>query len=83
MTMSQVDAEMPRYKSYKTIWALQIKSVEGLVLTFEEAGYAPITVDEKMFIRYTPVPGDYYLVYPDGYKSISPKQPFEEGYVRI
>lgn len=75
--------EMPRYQSHKKVWALQIDMVAGTHLTFAEKGYAPIDVDPKMFIRYTPVRGDYYVVYDDGYKSISPRLVFEEGYSRI
>jgi len=29
------------------------------------------------------MPGDYYVVYEDGYKSISPAKAFEEGYTLI
>lgn len=75
--------EMPRYRSHKQVWALKIASVNGFKLAFAEAGYAPITVDPVMFARYTPVMGDYYVVYDDGYKSISPAKAFEEGYTRI
>lgn len=75
--------EMPKYQSHKQVWALKIRSVSGFILDFAEPGYAPIKVDPKMFIRYTPVPGDYYVVYDDGYKSISPAKAFEEGYTRI
>lgn len=75
--------EMPRYQSHKKVWALKIASVEGLHLFFEEKGYAPIKVAANMFARYTPVPGDYYVVYDDGYKSISPAKAFEEGYKRL
>jgi hypothetical protein len=74
---------MPRYKSSKIVAALEIASVEGHTLTFVEAGYAPIEAPAEMFLRYTPVPGDRYMVYPDGYKSFSPKKAFEEGYERI
>ena len=38
--------------------------------------YAP-----NMTARYTPVVGDWWIVYPDGYQSISPKAAFEDGYV--
>lgn len=37
----------------------------------------------NMFARYMPVIGDYYVVYEDGYASISPRQAFEEGYHRL
>lgn len=75
--------EMPKYQSHKQVWALKIESVHGLTLSFVDPGYANINVDPKMFIRYTPVAGDYYVVYDDGYKSISPAKAFEEGYTRI
>jgi len=76
-------AEMPRYRSHKIIHALEIKAVDGHRLTFVETGFAPIDADPAMFTRYTPVPGDRYLVYPDGYTSFSPKKAFEEGYTRV
>lgn len=75
--------EMPRYQSHKKVWALKIASIDERKLTFADEGYAPILVDPKMFARYTPFPGDYYVVYDDGYKSISPAKAFEEGYTRL
>lgn len=74
---------MPRYLCHKMVWALKIASVDGARLTFAEPGYAPLIVDPKMFARYKPVPGDYYVQYDDGYKSLSPAKAFEEGYTRI
>lgn len=76
-------AEMPRYQSHKKVWALKIATVDGYNLTFADPGYAPIRVEAGMYSRYTPVPGDYYVVYDDGYKSISPAKAFEEGYTRL
>jgi len=82
-------AEMPKYRSHKTVWALQIS--EGLSvlpdgsckLTFTDARYAPTIVAKEVVSRYMPLPGDYLVVYSDGYKSISPKAAFEDGYTRI
>ena len=77
------EAEMPRYQSYKKVWALKIAVVEGpnpWKITPEDERYSPIECDSKMFSRYIPVPGDYYVVYDDGYKSFSPRKAFEEGY---
>ena len=79
----QVEREMPRYQSHKTVWALKIADVNGFNLSFADEGYAPIDVDPKLFMRYTPVKGDYYVVYDDGYKSISPAKAFEDGYTRV
>jgi hypothetical protein len=74
--------EMPRYKSHKTIWALEIKDVTYFRIHFVEAGYASVPREEKMFSRYTPVVGDFYVVYADGYKSFSPRKAFLEGYTK-
>ena len=38
--------------------------------------------DPGMTARYLPEPGDWWMVYEDGYQSISPKHAFEAGYVR-
>lgn len=89
------EAEMPRYKSHKEVRALKIRHVEydkapegqdrsaWLRLTFVEPQYAPIKIPPEMFARYEPVVGDYYVVYEDGYRSISPAKAFEEGYTRV
>lgn len=76
-------AQMPQYISHKKVWALEISKVEGHILHFADAGFAPIEAPAEMFLRYTPVPGDRYMVYPDGYKSFSPKAAFEEGYEKL
>lgn len=72
---------MPRYVSHKKVWALQISRVIDGKLRFLDPGYRDIDVEPGLFARYTPVRGDYYIVYPDGYKSISPQKAFEDGYV--
>ncbi len=89
---------MPRYQCHKQVYALKIATIErhvypeetpiaesapSLTLTFTEPRYAPMEVDHNMIARYMPVPGDYYVVYDDGYKSFSPAKAFEEGYTRI
>ena|ERR1700679_3928125 len=80
--------EMPRYKSHKQVWALEIAEVSeagssgGRTLHFEDAGYAPMPCEAAMFSRYMPVAGDYLVQYDDGYKSFSPRKAFLEGYTR-
>lgn len=97
--MSEHDQmEMPRYKCHKEVWALKIESVQrlsrrgdgttdevepGVCLTFSDRGYAPTEVEWKVVSRYMPKPGDYYVVYRDGYKSISPAKEFDDGYARV
>ena len=81
--------EMPRYRSHKQVWALEIDSVthqreeRTFRLTFRDPGYAPISAPQDMFARYMPSPGDFYVVYDDGYKSFSPAKAFKEGYTLI
>ncbi len=80
--------EMPRYKSHKVVHALEIWMIgepnHGSVsLAFAEKGYQGKTVPEAMFSRYTPVPGDFYVVYADGYESFSPRAAFLDGYTRV
>lgn len=91
-------AEMPKYRSHKTVWALKIATVTldaqlakeenretdgGAVLTFMDRRYAPMKVDGEYVRKHRPQPGGYYVVYEDGYKSWSPAKAFEEGYTRI
>jgi hypothetical protein len=87
--MNENSAEMPRYVSHKTVHALEIESInpnnlstEPWRLTFRDAGFAPIAAPSIMFARYVPVPGDFYVVYADGYRSFSPRKAFLEGYKR-
>ena len=75
--------EMPRYQCHKKVHALKIADVTGCTITPADEGYAPFEVDPAMYSRYTPVTGDYYVVYDDGYKSFSPAKAFEEGYTRL
>src|ERR1019366_4018124 len=79
----QAQAEMPQYKCHKIVHALKIG--EGAVdvhkdgsATFPVAdgGYAPIHLSKEITARHWPSPGDYLVVYEDGYKSISPAKAF-------
>lgn len=79
----QVEIEMPKYKCHKEVWALKIEKISGLKLSFSDEGYDSIIVEQSLFSRYIPVPGDYYVIYEDGYKSISPAKAFENGYSPI
>lgn len=81
-------AEMPKYVSHKTVHALEIAAItreagiEGRRLSIADPGFADIFAPEGMFSRYQPVPGDFYVVYADEYKSFSPRKAFLEGYTR-
>ena len=81
--------EMPRYRCHKEVWALKIgdgitiNQDGSAVLPVTDHGYGPVTVKSAVIARYIPTPGDYYVVYEDGYESISPAAAFESGYSRI
>jgi hypothetical protein len=84
----QMLEKMPRYQSHKEVRALKIASVStaslGKVkLTFADTYFAAHEVDANMVERYMPSEGDYFVVYADGYQSISPVKAFEEGYTKI
>jgi hypothetical protein len=79
---------MPRYKCHKQVWALKISNIEegdqkAVLISFADAGYAPIYIDIGWCYKHKPHAGGYYVVYKDGYKSYSPADAFESGYTRI
>lgn len=74
---------MPRYRCHKEVFALKIQEVNGNTITFSDPGYPPIEAGSDLFSRYMPAAGDYYVIYDDGYASISPRKAFEEGYTKI
>lgn len=55
---------------------------EAAIITPEEDGYAPFSVDATYIQKHQPKVGGYYVVYKDGYTSFSPAQAFDEGYSR-
>jgi hypothetical protein len=83
MDSEHAGIQLPQYQCHKKVWALKISAVERDTLSFEDGRYAPIQCEDGMFARYTPKSGDYYVVYDDGYKSISPAKAFEDGYTRL
>jgi len=82
----KASVEMPQYQSHKKVRAAEIMGVgptgsDGATVLFLGA-YGEFTADEKMTARYHPSVGDYLVKYDDGYLSISPKAPFDEGYTK-
>ena len=80
------------------LWSLKIKSIVfdsdeadkagretdgSATIMPEESAYAPFKVDAAYIRKHNPVPGGYYVVYRDGYKSWSPAKEFEDGYTRV
>ena len=73
---------LPRYVCHKEVQALKIRGVSRshsrYFLSFE--GSADLEVDASWIDRFGPKAGDYFVVYKDGYCSVSPATAFEEGY---
>ena len=86
-TIGGKEAPPPRYRSHKEVRALKITDVapvsDGRAILSVEGGFAPITVVADVVRRYMPIDGDYLVFYDDGYRSISPRAPFEDGYDRL
>ena len=93
-----IQAEMPRYKSHKKVWALKIRKIEfdhvlarleiretdgSAIITPEEEGYAPFKVNNAYWKKHNPQVGGYYVQYEGGYESFSPADAFEDGYILI
>lgn len=82
--------ELPLYISHKKVRALEIRSIGSYAtdatdklireIVFADPAFKPIWAPGDLFARYTPMPGDYYVVYEDGYASFSPRKAFLEGY---
>lgn len=84
-------AQMPKYKCHKEVWALKIKDLKPrspddgtLLMTPDDPKFAPIILDAAYVAKHKPQEGGYYVVYaPDGYASFSPAKVFEDGYTLI
>ena len=76
-------SDWPKYQSHKIVQAVQIigfdtRDTGGKVCAVVE-GDEPFVPNELGMLERASV-GDYAMLYPDGYRSISPKIAFEEGY---
>ena len=81
--MNEPTENMARYQSVKIVHAGRIKEIVPHGCYVEEANGSDVLREfpENMTARYQPVTGDYWVVYDDGYQAISPRAPFEAGYV--
>ena len=88
--MSDVQMEMPKYRSHKMVHALKIAGAEvnkdgSVTIAPADEGFAVFTTDTDFGSRFKGDENDpgYFVVYEDGYKSWSPSAAFENGYTRI
>lgn len=74
---------MKRYRCIKEVSAGQIVAVgNGYAQLGEENGEEMIRLTD-LGNKGIPLPGDYLVRYADGHLSWSPRQAFEDGYVRV
>lgn len=71
------------YKSIKTVQAGEITEVvpAGCYVKTADGLSVLMIYPDGMTARYQPKPGDFWVVYEDGYQSISPRAPFVAGYL--
>ena len=81
--MSEPTTGLGEYQSIKRVLAGEITEVVEAGCYVREADGTGILriYPENMTARYTPVVGDFWVVYEDGYQSISPRTAFLDGYV--
>ena len=79
-------SDWPKYESHKIVQAMKIVSYKyddqgtmTAAVTEDGAEFVPALID--MANRSSP--GDYAVIYADGYKSVSPAKAFEEGYTLV
>jgi hypothetical protein len=76
----------PSYESHKVVRAMRIASYK---YDAEGTMTAAVGEDGAEFVSTVPsmmqrsVPGDYAVIYADGFHSVSPAKAFEEGYTRV
>lgn len=88
--MLENQAEMPKYKSHREVWALKIAAAEvnkdgSVTIAPADEGFAAFTTSPDFGLRFKGNDKDlgYYIAYRDGYKSWCPSVEFEDGYSRI
>ena len=81
--MSEPTTGLAEYQSIKRVLAGEITEVVEAGCYVREADGTGILriYPENMTARYTPVVGDFWVIYEDGYQSISPRAAFLGGYV--
>lgn len=78
-------AQLPRYKSLKTLYALKIKFINPINdnIVFEMNNFSPIKVNKQYLTEHQPHVGGYFIIGEDGSQSFSPADEFEDSYALI
>ena len=85
--MNDAAPELPRYLCHKEVQAARITGVEWKpgekVYVLHLDGGVQVKKHPAWQDKFGATVGSYYVVYKDGYSSVSPAQAFEEGYTRV
>lgn len=75
-------SDWPKYESHKIVQAMPITGItpDGVVLV--GAKHQPFHPTEQAMATRAEI-GGYAVLYSDGFKSVSPKKAFEDGYKRL
>lgn len=73
---------MAAFKSNKRVLAGEITevTVAGCYVKNADGEAVFRAFEPNMTARYAPVPGDWWIVYEDGYQALSPRDAFVKGY---
>lgn len=78
-------SKLPVFQCHKRVRAGQIRAYEidqdGVKATIWLDDLPGMVISAGVFARGRPSPGDYFVVYDDGYQSWSPRAAFEDGYL--
>jgi hypothetical protein len=94
MAETQDGPILARWQCHKVVAAGEIRGlingyragaecVVALVVRTADEANSEVCPDDAFFARGTPVLGDYFVRYDDGYISWSPAAAFESGYTKI
>jgi hypothetical protein len=79
-------APLPRWKCHKIVEAIKIEHIfddsRASVVRITGDGFE-VLVDREYVAQHKPAVGGYFVRYKDGYKSFSPAEAFEDGYMRM
>jgi hypothetical protein len=81
-------SDWPEYESHKVVRATPIVRIDGgqngvpIALFVAPDGVEKRFQTTELGMMARAEVGGYAVLYPDGYKSVSPRKPFEEGYTR-
>lgn len=86
-TFDEASIQLPKWKCHKEVWADEIVDItftpSGSRWHLSCGGIVDANTVREITQRSSPIVGDYFVEYEDGYRSWSPVKAFIDGYERI